>query len=283
MNEEYVLNKNLVTLECHKHFQEVLFQIDEHREELKKKIDDLSLEMIERTKKYEDLYLKSLNEKFKSIETKSVEQDLEETFRNPNLVFETLNEMLQRHEKTLEDIKLKVNEINQEKINLNASNVFKPNESFVVESFGLLYLNDPFISQILIGQQQPMELIKLCEFSPNDKWSLLYRGSRDGFGAKDFHAKCDCQSNTLTLVKAKATSYIFGGFTIASWDCSNESKWDANAFIFSLTNKDNRPCKMVTTKADNSIKCMAEYGPIFGGSKLSCASVDDIYIGDKGI
>ena len=113
--------------------------------------------MIERTKKYEDLFLKSLNEKFKSIETKSVEQDLEETFRNPNLVFETLNEMLQRHEKTLEDIKLKVNEINQEKINLKASNVFKPNESFVVESFGLLYLNDPFLSQILIGQQQPMD------------------------------------------------------------------------------------------------------------------------------
>jgi hypothetical protein len=47
MNEEYVLNKNLVTLECHKHFQEVRFQIDEHREELKKKIDDISLEMIE--------------------------------------------------------------------------------------------------------------------------------------------------------------------------------------------------------------------------------------------
>ena len=63
MNEEYVLNKNLVTLECHKHFQEVRFQIDEHREELKKKIDDISLEMIERAKKYEDLYLKSLNEK----------------------------------------------------------------------------------------------------------------------------------------------------------------------------------------------------------------------------
>ena len=116
--------------------------------------------MIERTKKYEDLFLKSLNEKFKLFETKSVEQDLkelEETFRNPNLVFETLNEMLQRHEKTLEDIKLKVNEINQEKINLKASNVFKPNESFVVESFGLLYLNDPFLSQILIGQQQPMD------------------------------------------------------------------------------------------------------------------------------
>jgi len=205
-NEEFSLNKNLVTLECHKHFQEVRFQIDEHREELKKKIDDISLEMIERTKKYEDLFLKSLNEKFKSIETKSVEQELAETFRNPNLLIETLNEMLQRHEKTLEDIKLKVNEVNQEKLSLNASNVFKPNEAFVAESFGLLYLNDPFISQILKGQQQAMELIKLCAFSPNDKWTLLYRGSRDGFGASDFHEKCDGHSNTLTLVKAKATS-----------------------------------------------------------------------------
>jgi hypothetical protein len=35
------------------------------------------------------------------------------------------------------------------------------------------------------------ELIKVCEFSPNDKWSLLYRGTRDGFDSSDFHSKSD--------------------------------------------------------------------------------------------
>jgi hypothetical protein len=93
----------------------------------------------------------------------------------------------------------------------------------------LLHLNDHFTSQILIGEQSS-KLINLCEFSTNDKWSLLYRGTRDGFGAKDFHSKCDDHPNTLTLVKAKASSNIFGGFSTASWDCSNESKRDPNAF-----------------------------------------------------
>jgi hypothetical protein len=45
-------------------------------------------------------------------------------------------------------------------------------------------------------------LIKLCEFSPNNKWTLLYRGTRDGFGADVFHSKCDDHPNTLTLLKA---------------------------------------------------------------------------------
>ena len=62
-----------------------------------------------------------------------------------------------------------------------------------------------------------MELIKLCEFSPNDKWTLLYRGTRDGFGADVFHSKCDDHPNTLTLLKAKESSFIFGGFTSVNW------------------------------------------------------------------
>ncbi len=96
-------------------------------------------------------------------------------------------------------------------------NQFKPNLSFSKNSFGLLYLNeysviDPFKSQIL-KENQSSELIKLCEFSSIDKWTLLYRGTRDGFGAADFHSKCDDHKNTLTIVKAHDTSYIFGGYT----------------------------------------------------------------------
>ncbi len=68
-----------------------------------------------------------------------------------------------------------------------------------------------FKSQILTDIEQSIELINLCEFSTNDKWSLLYRGTRDGFGVKDVHSNCDGHSNTLTIFKAKQKSYIFGG------------------------------------------------------------------------
>jgi hypothetical protein len=106
----------------------------------------------------------------------------------------------------------------------------------------------------------------LCEFSPNDKWSLLYRGTRDGFGSDDFHSKCDGHSNTLTLLKAKQTSFIFGGFASVVWDNSMKFKSDPNAFLFSLTNKDNTPVKMNIdlNYEDRAILCDSELGPTFG-------------------
>jgi hypothetical protein len=32
------------------------------------------------------------------------------------------------------------------------------------------------------------------------RFNLLWRGSRDGFGAKEFHHHCDGRANTLTLI-----------------------------------------------------------------------------------
>ena len=111
---------------------------------------------------------------------------------------------------------------------------------------------------------QPSELIQLCEFSPKDKWTLLYRGSRDGFNANDFHTECDGHKNTLTILKAHETSYIFGGFASSDWDNLSGYKSDPNAFLFSLTNKDNQPSKMRQINTTKSILCHSAYGPIFG-------------------
>jgi hypothetical protein len=75
-----------------------------------------------------------------------------------------------------------------------------------------------------------------------DKFTLLYKTSRDGFSVEDFHLKCDGHENTLTILKATKSSFIFGGFTTVDWESSVQWKADPNAFLFSLTNKDNRPC-----------------------------------------
>jgi hypothetical protein len=97
----------------------------------------------------------------------------------------------------------------------------------------------------------------------------LYRGTRDGFGAKDFHSKCDGHSNTLTILKAKESSFIFGGFTTVDWEsCPWPGKYksDPNAFIFSLTNKDNKPLKMKVNQERHheAICCNSSLGPTFG-------------------
>jgi hypothetical protein len=110
------------------------------------------------------------------------------------------------------------------------------------------------------------EFIDLCEFSTNDKWSMLYRATRDGFGAKDFHSKCDGHPKTLTILKAKQSEFIFGGFTSVDWDSTSQWKSDANAFIFSFTNKDNRPLKMKVNPNQHrhAIGCNSSCGPTFG-------------------
>ena len=72
----------------------------------------------------------------------------------------------------IKTIQSKCNEINQIKEEIKASNEFRPNLSFDTVLFGQLNLGeysnfDPFKSQILTGQQ-PMQLIKLCEFDSKE-------------------------------------------------------------------------------------------------------------------
>ena len=100
-----------------------------------------------------------------------------------------------------------------------------------------------------------------------ERMHILIRGTRDGFGSKDFHSKCDGYSNTLTIVKAKGSEFIFGGYTMVSWDCSSGFKSDPNAFLFSLTNGDKRPVKMKVdpNKSQYAIRCDSRCGPSFGG------------------
>jgi hypothetical protein len=276
--EEYLLGKNSLDLNCHNHFQELRFQIDEHRKNLKAKIDKVALEMIDKTKQLEAKYLMSLNAI--SVETnKTLEieiKEIEEAFRNPTILIESIKDMHRNQEHAVEMIKLNLDKLRLANDHLKASNEFKPNLSFSQDSFGSLTLNeyssDPFTSQILTGGQ-PMQLLKLCEFSTKDKWSLLYRGSRDGFEPRDFHSRCDGKTPTLTIYKAKESSYIFGGYTTSVWHRLGKYIPDSKAFLFSLTNKDDAPCKM---NIDPNQSVYAIYGGLDSGPSFGYGS--DIYI-----
>ena len=100
----------------------------------------------------------------------------------------------------------------------------------------------------------------------NDRnWSLLYQGSRDWFGAFDFHSHCDHKPNTLTIVKS-INGNIFGGFASAQWKSTTSLDIDKSAFIFSLINKENRPLLFEHTSSNNNSICLSSsFGPVFGG------------------
>jgi uncharacterized coiled-coil protein SlyX len=104
------------------------------------------------------------------------------------------------------------------------------------------------------------------------KWfTLLWRGSRDGFGAPDFHCRCDGHRNTLTLILDVGGS-IFGGFTpVACNSGGGGSGYRADpsgtSFLFTLKNPHNFPAKTFALKSEEKAKatsCHPCFGPCFG-------------------
>ena len=71
---------------------------------------------------------------------------------------------------------------------------------------------------------QSTNLLKLCGFDSGVKFKLIYRASVDGFGASDFHSQCDGIPKTLTIIKVKGNSNVFGGYADVAWDSSNNFK-----------------------------------------------------------
>ena len=133
------------------------------------------------------------------------------------------------------------------------------------------YKSNLSTSQIL-SKQQAFDLIRLCEFDSTNKFSLLYRGSQDGFEARDYHAKCDGHLNTLTIIKASNTAFIFGGFVALKLESKNKSKQDRKGFIFSLTNGDNRSYKMKVKPKCVAITCHSDWCSIFGDGDIRIAN-----------
>ena len=95
------------------------------------------------------------------------------------------------------------------------------------------------------------------------KFKIIYKMTKDG--ETNFHNKCDNMGSTLILMKIKKNNNSesfnrLGGFTSATWDCSDKFKIDEQAFIFSLTRK-----KVFRANSPyNSIYCSKALGPCFG-------------------
>jgi|AntRauTorckE5430_2_1112549.scaffolds.fasta_scaffold04752_1 hypothetical protein len=109
---------------------------------------------------------------------------------------------------------------------------------------------------------------------------LLYRASRDGWTAADFHAICDGKGATITVVKS-SDGYIFGGYTDVVWGTNPAYKSSSVSFLYSL--KDHAgigPVKM-PIKINQSRHAVYHYsnnGPTFGAA---FGSGRDLHIATK--
>ena len=140
-------------------------------------------------------------------------------------------------------------------------------------------------SKILCNDILYQEKIKQWLNKPNSKSnyknleniSLLYRGSRDGFKASDFHRLCDNKGETLVIIKS-TDNYIFGGYTSINWESTewnrqcgekNNARREGHGleFVFTLKNPHNIPPSKYNIQKkwlDHSICCDINLGPIFG-------------------
>jgi len=149
-----------------------------------------------------------------------------------------------------------------------------------VEHFNKQQLEDSikvqnlFPYSTILDDNQKLQLNEFYGVKDN-KWNLLYKGSRDGFKANDFHRLCDNKGPTLSIINT-TDGHMFGGFTSMSWTSDDEGayKADATAFLFTLSNPHGiKPTKYVIKEGGKcAIRSKTIRGPMFGGGH-------DIFVG----
>eukprot|EP01084_Bolivina_argentea_P313411 542754_1 len=109
------------------------------------------------------------------------------------------------------------------------------------------------------------------------RWSLLYRGSRDGFTANVFHNKCDGKAKTLSIIRTDSNN-VFGGFASVPWTRNGGWTADNDAFIFLIRSSKNYPSQVFATQKEEN----KEYA-VYHHSSYMCAfgGGSDIFVNDK--
>ncbi|KAM3144789.1 hypothetical protein pb186bvf_003098 [Paramecium bursaria] len=110
---------------------------------------------------------------------------------------------------------------------------------------------------------------QICE-GKKLQYQLLYQGTRDGLNGQTYWAKCNGQSNLLTIMTSK-NGQKFGGYspcTINNGQAAYVQDPSMKSFIFQYNKKEIYKLKLQT----HALYCnYASYGPTFGGGH-------DIYI-----
>ena len=77
----------------------------------------------------------------------------------------------------------------------------------------------PFKDSVILSSDQQQALINFLKetlTSASCNYALIYRASRNGWTAANFHSCCDNKGPTVTVVKYG--SCIFGGYTEQPWE-----------------------------------------------------------------
>ncbi|KAK8803505.1 hypothetical protein WA158_001199 [Blastocystis sp. Blastoise] len=158
--------------------------------------------------------------------------------------------------------------------NSQSSSIHKPSTSFD----GDLINDSIFITEDMIQFLEPY----LSQTNLLSKIKLLYRSSKDGASAKNFHKYCDKKENTLIFIKQidnKGNINIFGGYASEPWKNNINGRmyrfmegipiYDSKAFIFTLINSHNtKPRVFKCLQSSQALRYSKESGPQFGDTMI---------------
>ena len=190
---------------------------------------------------------------------------------------------IKRPDNTEDPIKLLSNEISSLKTRI--SYLEKENRNFqtklsIIEKYLAPQIND----QIILKQKILSDIItnineldiinkKLLRQNKRTVYTLIYKATRDGDKAENFHQMCDSYNNTVVLIKT-LNGRRFGGFTHETWDGEDQNKVDNRAFLFSI---DKQKVYNVI-KNEEAIGCYKLNGPDFCGWQIV---IQDNFLSNK--
>ena len=130
----------------------------------------------------------------------------------------------------------------------------------ITDSRVLGYEHSSRVVEFLKKEEHPAQSVE---------FKLLYRASRDGWAASNFHSKCDNQGATITFIKCKDGN-VFGGYAEASWTSSQGYVRCPKAFLFSLRRPggEDVPVKLPVTDPEHAMNCSSAFGPSFGAGDI---------------
>jgi hypothetical protein len=145
-------------------------------------------------------------------------------------------------------------------IDFGSKDVLLPNDPFVLEEIKreFKYYQIPWPFSLIgdLSEQEWKEVVNWTNYKGT--WDLVYKATRDGFQASEFHHHCNNKGPTLTFIEA-TNGDIFGGFSVEPWKAtiggSNSFGGNSNlgfqggnnhSFIFSIDSKEEKQlnCQM---------------------------------------
>ena len=259
--------KNRVQLQT----EEAIEQLNEHNKQMIKEIEEFEIDCIKfyRANEKKGLSFSEFQQNKQELEEFNLKWN--EYLKQSIIADEKISDAIAKAKEL--SINAKQDLIKLEKIIFNGGEMkFEKNENKLDKSIlGLLVKPQLIDDSVILSNQQMLELMNLCKLPLNLKWSLIYRATRDGFGAADFHSKCDTSCNSLVIIRAK-NGNVFGGYTERSWFNNQLQqsvyKADFNAFLFSFINQYKTKLVMKCTDPSFAICTNNQYGPTFGKDKV---------------